>query len=102
MLSRVGSLLQERLAEGPARVDAITRALTLSERTLHRRLAAEGTTYRALVERVRRELAEQLVGDPAVGVKEMAARLGFASPRAFHRAYQRWHGTTPRGRQRQM
>jgi AraC-like DNA-binding protein len=71
------------------------RAMLISERTLHRRLAAEGTTFREQREAVRRELAVDLVRTSPRPIKEIATLTGFADPRAFHRAYQRWTGTTP-------
>jgi transcriptional regulator GlxA family with amidase domain len=71
------------------------RALVISERTLHRRLAAEATTFREQREAVRRELAVDLVRTSPRPFKEIATLAGFADPRAFHRAYLRWTGTTP-------
>jgi AraC-like DNA-binding protein len=78
---------------------AAARALTLSERTLHRRLAAEGTTFRRVCETTRRQVAVELVRSSPRGLKEIASLAGFADPRSFHRAYLRWTGTTP-GRDR--
>jgi AraC-like DNA-binding protein len=79
----------------PPTVAAAARALTLSERTLHRRLAAEGTTFRGVCEATRRQFAEDLVRSSPRAVKEIASMLGFADARSFHRAYLRWTGTTP-------
>jgi AraC-like DNA-binding protein len=98
--AEIRALLRDSLTDGPPRIDTVARELMVSERTLHRRLAAESTTYRALVDEVRRTLAAELVTDPRLGLGEISARLGFASPRAFRRAYGRWYGTTPRGRSR--
>ncbi|HEV8563152.1 MAG TPA: AraC family transcriptional regulator ligand-binding domain-containing protein [Actinophytocola sp.] len=74
---------------------AAAKALTLSERTLHRRLAAEGATFRGVRESTRRQLAVDLVRDSPRPFKEIASNLGFADTRSFHRAYLRWTGTTP-------
>lgn len=67
----------------------------ISERTLRRRLQAEGTSFPALVQRALGELAERLLRDPTRSVKEIALTLGFADPSAFHRALRRWTGKTP-------
>jgi AraC-like DNA-binding protein len=88
-------LLEQFLAGTPCTVPAAARALTLSDRTLHRRLAEEGTTFREVAESTRRDLAVDLVRDSPRVFKEIASLVGFADPRSFHRAYRRWTGTTP-------
>ncbi|HEV7653082.1 MAG TPA: AraC family transcriptional regulator ligand-binding domain-containing protein [Actinophytocola sp.] len=88
--------LTARITAGDAASAACAaRALLISERTLHRRLAAEGTTFREQREAVRRELAVDLVRTSRRPIKEIAALTGFADSRAFHRAYVRWTGITP-------
>jgi AraC-like DNA-binding protein len=67
----------------------------ISERTLKRKLAAQGTSYRALVEELRRERAVELLRDPTLGVEAIAGVLGYADKASFHRAFRRWFGTTP-------
>jgi AraC-like DNA-binding protein len=93
---RVRRWLAAQITAGEATGAACAaRALLISERTLHRRLAAEGTTFREQREAVRRELAIDLVRTSPRPLKEIATLTGFADPRAFHRAYVRWTGTTP-------
>jgi AraC-like DNA-binding protein len=88
-------LLDQFRTGGPPTVAAAAKALTLSERTLHRRLAAERTTFRELTEATRRDLGIHLVRESPRVLKEIATLTGFSDPRAFHRAYRRWTGTTP-------
>jgi AraC-like DNA-binding protein len=92
-------LLGRFRAGEPATAPAAARALTVSERTLHRRLAAEGTTFRLVREETRRQYAVDLVRASPRAFKEIASLAGFADSRSFHRAYLRWTGTTP-GRDR--
>jgi AraC-like DNA-binding protein len=93
---RVREWLLDRFLTGERpSVAAAARALTLSERTLHRRLAAEGATFRGVCEATRRQLAVDLVRGSPRPFKEIASTLGFADSRSFHRAYLRWTGTTP-------
>jgi AraC-like DNA-binding protein len=47
---------------------------------------------------VRRDLADELLGDPARKLSEIALLLGFSDASAFHRAYVRWTGETPAAR----
>ena len=67
----------------------------LSRQTLYRRLKAEGVTFEALLDRLRRRLAQKLVRQ-GLPVKDIAYRLGFSDPAAFSRAFKRWTGTSPR------
>jgi AraC-like DNA-binding protein len=87
-------LHQFRSGERPS-VAAAAKALAVSERTLHRRLSAEGVTFRVVCESTRRQLAVDLVRTSPRAFKEIASSIGFADSRSFHRAYLRWTGTTP-------
>jgi AraC-like DNA-binding protein len=71
------------------------RAVGLSQSALRRRLSQEGTTFSALIDDVRRELAMSALRDPEVCIKVLSEQLGFSEPCAFHRAFRRWTGTTP-------
>ena len=66
----------------------------LTERTLHRRLAVEGTSYRALLDEIRTALAAEML-DSGLTVEETARRLGYSETSAFTRAYTRWNGFPP-------
>jgi AraC-like DNA-binding protein len=73
----------------------VARRLAVSDRTLHRRLAGEGTTFAALVDEARRERAQLLLEDRRLSCSEVAFLLGYAEPAAFFRAFRRWTGETP-------
>lgn len=72
------------------------RALGHSLRTLHRRLQAEGTSFRALTEEVREALAEELLQNSHLRLEEIADRLGYAEAASFTHAFKRWKGHAPR------
>lgn len=72
----------------------VARELNITERTLHRRLAAEGTSYRALLDEVRATLAAELLKS-GLTVEETAHRLGYSESAAFTRAHTRWTGEVP-------
>jgi AraC-like DNA-binding protein len=76
-------------------LDAIAAALGLSERALRRRLAAAGTSFRALADGVLEPLAKRFLRDSALTVAGVAERLGYSEPANFVRAFRRWTGTTP-------
>jgi AraC-like DNA-binding protein len=75
---------------------AVARALEMSVRSLRRRLTEEGVSYRDLVDEARGTIAQRMLGDASRSIKETAHAMGFSDPRAFHRAFRRWTGTTPR------
>jgi AraC-like DNA-binding protein len=71
------------------------RTLGMTTRTLQRRLQEEGTTFRAVLDEVGLEGAKR-VQATATTSRALAASLGFSEAAAFHRAFKRWTGTTPR------
>lgn len=73
----------------------VARHLHLPAWTVRRRLADEGTQFRALLNDTRRDLAEAYIRDTASSFGEIAYLLGFASAEAFQRAFKRWTGKTP-------
>jgi len=91
----VQRVLAEELSEGGPTLEHLAKRLHMSARTLHRRLAAEGTTFRSVVTKLRMELAERALREPHLPIGEIAFRLGFSEPSAFHRAFKRWTGWQP-------
>ncbi len=91
--ARVRDLLTER---GALPMADVARALLVSERSLHRRLSDEGTSFSAVLDQTRLALAQELLIGAELTTYQIADRLGFANARSFHRAYRRWTGTTPR------
>jgi AraC-like DNA-binding protein len=91
----VRRLLAEELRGGDPSPARVARRLATSERTLQRRLQAEGTSFAALLDEMRRELALSYLHDPKLAVYEIAWLLGYTDPSTFHRAFRRWTGSTP-------
>jgi AraC-like DNA-binding protein len=71
-------------------IDAAAQALHMTDRTLRRRLAAEGTSYRRLVDEVRSGIAWSLLDEDEMSATEVARHLGFGDLPAFLRAQRRW------------
>ncbi len=69
--------------------------LKLSERSLRRHLAMLDVTHADLAQECQRMMAERLLADGQVSLKQVADTLGFASVSSFHRAFRRWSGRTP-------
>lgn len=91
----VAKKLREVLGKKPAQVSEVARQMRLSARTLQRRLEAEGTGWKELLESVRRDLARGWVSEGALPLGEIAYRLGYSDVAAFSRAFKRWTGRSP-------
>ncbi|MFI6215459.1 AraC family transcriptional regulator [Nocardia brasiliensis] len=79
----------------PPGIDSVARGLNISTRTLRRHLDAAGTSYRALLDEVRRALAEEMLTTTPLSVSDVAIRLGYAESSTFIYAFKRWTGATP-------
>lgn len=77
-------------------VTRVATTLAMSARNLQRGLAAEGTTFQLLLDEARRELAIRHLSEPNATVAHVAWLVGFSEPSAFHRAFRRWTGHSPR------
>ena len=95
VVDRVRSVLEELFGDGEPSAAGVAARLKMSLRTLNRSLADEGTTYRALLDQLRHELAAHHLANPRTSTAEVAFRLGFSDLSAFHRAFKRWTGRTP-------
>ena len=98
-LSRVGvaGQVRSRLLHNPGELppmQTIADELHVDPRTLRRRLATEGTSYRALLDEVRRQLAVELLQQD-LSVEEISRYLGYAETANFTHAFTRWEGTAP-------
>ncbi len=67
----------------------------MSSRTLTRRLAEDGLTYKGLSDEVRRKLALQYLKDGRIGLKKVAYLLGYSEVSAFYHDFHRWTGSSP-------
>ncbi len=93
---RLRTLLAEELHKGIPPLDDLAKRLGTTERTIRRRLDEQGTSYRELLDETRSELARSYIRDRRMPLAEVAFMLGFTDPSAFHRAFKRWTGTTPK------
>jgi AraC-like DNA-binding protein len=87
--------LAAELSKGAPTLEQVAPRLRMSPRTLHRRLEEERTSYRVILNEVRRELATRYLQERQLAIGEIAFVLGFSEPSAFHRAFKRWTGHAP-------
>jgi AraC-like DNA-binding protein len=94
--SVVANQLASLLPSGEARAAVVARQLGMSQRSLVRHLADEGTTFAEILEQLRRRLASRYLVDDRMSVQQTAWLLGYSEVGAFNHAYKRWTGTAPR------
>jgi AraC-like DNA-binding protein len=92
---QVRHLMVSGLGEMMMTPDTLASALAVSGRTLARRLAEEGTSFRELLDDVRREFASALLQDRSLSIADIAFFLQYSEPAAFNRSFRRWTGQTP-------
>lgn len=92
---RVLRLLASRLPGAEPRRDEVAAALGMSERTLQRRLQAEGSSFQQLLDDTRRELAQHYLRKPRTSLQRVAELLGFEDQSNLFRACKRWFGESP-------
>ena len=90
----VRRLLLQSAGEFPC-VRQTAQHLHLSERTLRRRLDAEGSTFRAIKEEVKNILALKYLANTQLTIAEVASLLDYTEAVNFRQAFLRWHGITP-------
>ena len=73
----------------------VAQAMFVSKRTLARRLAKEGDSYRAIRERLLSELAARHLRESTLTVESVATLLGYNDAAAFRKAFYRWYGQAP-------
>jgi AraC-like DNA-binding protein len=92
---RVRRMLVAGLGQDAIGADQAATAFAVSRRTLTRRLGQEGTSFRAVLDDVRRELALALLQDVSRSIADVAFFLQYSEAAAFHRSFRRWTGLTP-------
>jgi AraC-like DNA-binding protein len=87
---RVRARLVRSLPAGNVEQSAMARTLNMSLRSMQRKLNREGTSFRALLDDTRRQLARQYLGDATMSLAEVAYLLGFSEASSLARAMRRW------------
>jgi AraC-like DNA-binding protein len=94
-LEPIREKIRHLLPTGEPSIEQLASMLHVTVRSLQRRFAERGTTFRALTEDVRKMLARLYLDDHQRPVTEVAFLLGYSDVRPFIRAFKRWTGKTP-------
>ena len=94
LLARARALLNKSESGFPS-LDELARQMSVSARTLKRKLAERGTSYSQLLEDQRRDKALLFLRSKELSVDEIADKLGYSDAANFTRAFRRWTGKSP-------
>jgi AraC-like DNA-binding protein len=79
----------------PMNLEDVAKNLKMSARTLRRKLREENSSFRQLVNELRRDLALRYLRDTDLTVEDIAETLGFSDAANFRHAFRRWTNTAP-------
>jgi len=92
LAASVRALARQLLPTGTVSLELIAGELGLHPKALHRRLAAEQTTFAALVDGVRRDAADRYLRDTDLSLAHLTRELGYAEQSVLSRSCRRWFG----------
>ena len=87
--------IASRLPSGDPILDEVAEALSLTARVLQNRLKESGTTFKEVVDEVRKQLSLSYLSEEDVPLIDVAFLLGFSEQSSFSRAFKRWMGKSP-------
>ncbi|MFF9629998.1 AraC family transcriptional regulator ligand-binding domain-containing protein [Streptomyces fradiae] len=77
-------------------ITGVARLLSVHPRTLQRKLAAEGASFEAILDEVRRDAAHRYLTTTDLPLGQVAALVGFTEQSTLSHAVRRWYGASPR------
>ena len=94
LINRVEGAILKTIREQRPTLAVIANNLGMNDRTLKRHLKDQSTTYRKIVERVKRRLCDDLL-EHGTPLSEIAQTLWYSDQAAFTHAYKKWYGVPP-------
>ncbi|GEA10187.1 AraC family transcriptional regulator [Alteromonas sp. KUL49] len=89
---RVRGELGRTLASGLCQIEHIASNMAMSPRTLQRKLAQEGTSFKEILHGLRYEMAGRYLKQSHLSTADIAFMLGFDEVNSFTRAFHSWAG----------
>jgi len=76
-------------------MQTVAKQLATTERTLNRKLHAEGTSFTQILDDVRCNLAKEYLRSTKLSIEDISELVGFSEAANFRHAFRRWTGSTP-------
>ncbi len=93
---RIRTIVERLLLEGNCTHSAVASMLGIHPRALQRRLRAEGESFEAIKDSVRREIALRYLKESSMPLIRVARMLGYSETSALSRSCYRWFSASPR------
>ena len=91
----VTKIILSRLDDENLSIDKVAREMSISVRTLQKRLEGEGVVFSDLLKGVREKLAKKYLHENYT-IEQITYLLGFSEPSVFRKAFKKWSGVTPK------
>ncbi len=96
LIDHVRSIIADEFRGGDPSLERVADQLSLTPRTLQRKLHELNTSHAEILDQMRRQLAMRYLREHEMAICEVAYLLGFSESSSFHRAFKRWTGVTPK------
>lgn len=93
--SLVEEMIRRWLPSGDCTLPFIAATLAMTTRTLQLRLESEHSSFRDILEKVRRDIATFHLRRRDMSLTQLAMVLGYSELSAFSRSFRRWFGSSP-------
>jgi len=95
VVNQVKACIIDGLSGGMVTEASVAAELHTTPRNLHRKLQKEGTSFKQLLNEMRRDLALKYIQDRSKTLTEISFMLGFSEASSFSRAFKTWTGKPP-------
>ncbi|EMX8451421.1 TPA: AraC family transcriptional regulator [Pseudomonas aeruginosa] len=93
---RTRAILIKRLSNAPCDMDSVAKELNINPRSLQREISKEGESFKGILNKTRKELAEYYLKNfHSYPLERISELLGFKELSSFHKACLRWFNTSP-------
>jgi AraC-like DNA-binding protein len=94
LVGEVRQILMKNLMR-PKKFEDVAQDLNMSARTLRRKLREENSSFRQVMDELRRDIALRYLRETDLTVEEIAESLGFSDAAGFRQAFRRWTNAAP-------
>ena len=95
IVNQVKAAIIDGLSNGFVTEASIASELHTTPRNLHRKLQKKDTSFKHLLNEIRKDLALQYIQDRSKTLTEISFMLGFSEASSFSRAFKAWTGKPP-------